>query len=134
MKKVVCLLLIAAMLAAMSVSVLADTTQYIRYIASGKAVAGSATHKSNTKVYVTQTSNVNTETGVTGPKIHYGARKSSTTSGSSICGAMSISGYSGSTSATYNSSISNGTVVYLVVQPATAATTGQWEVAGTWSP
>lgn len=134
MKKVVCLLLIAAMLTAMSVSVFADSAAYIRYIASGKAVAGSATHTSNTNVTVKQTSNVNTETGEVGPTIYYTARKSNTTSGSSICDTISISGSSGTRSGAYTSIPTSGSTVYLVVQPATAATTGQWEIAGTWNP
>jgi len=112
----------------------ADTFNYIRYISTGKGVAGSGTHQTNTRAYVTQTSNVNTVTSSTGPKIHYGVRKTDTTSGPSICGAMSISGYSGSTSALYNTTVSNNSTVYLVVQPATTATTGQWEIAGTWNP
>ncbi len=136
MKKIVTLLIAIAIISTIATSALADTAPYIRYQASGKGVAGNATHTSNSKVYVTQTSNVHTQTGATGPKIHYGARKTKTTQGSSICNAMSISGYSGSTSGSYKSGNkpSSGATVYLVLEPATAASNGQWEVAGTWSP
>lgn len=134
MKKGFGFLIIMVLLCSLFSSALADTSNYIRYISSGKAVAGSATHTTNTKVYVTQTSNVHTETGSTGPKINYGVRKSNTTSGSSICNAMSISGYSGSTSAAYKSTPDKNTKVYLVVQPSKSTSTGQWEIAGTWSP
>lgn len=134
MKKYIWLLLVVAIFATMMVSAFADVSPYLRYISSGKGVAGSATHTSNTRVYVTQTSNVHTETGETGPKIHYGARKTNTTSGSSICNAMSINGYSGATNATYKTEPGFGATIYLVVQPATATSSGQWEVSGTWSP
>lgn len=134
MKKVVSLLLIAAMLTVMSVSVFADNAAYIRYIASGKAVAGSAKHTSSTNVTVKQTSNVNTETGAVGPMIYYTARKRNTTSGSSICNTISISSNNVPKSGEYTDTPNPGSTVYLVVQPATAATTGQWEIAGTWNP
>lgn len=134
MKKVFSFLLIMALFCTLLTPALAETSPYIRYISSGKAVAGSAVHTSNSKVYVTQTSNVHTETGETGPKINYGARKTNTTRGSNICNAMSVSGYSGSTSASYKSTPTSNTTIYLVVQPSKSTTTGQWEVAGTWSP
>ena len=134
MKKGFSFLIMMVMLCSLLVSALADTSPYIRYISSGKAVAGSAVHKSNTRVYVTQTSNVHTENGETGPKINSGARKSNTTKGSSICKAMSVSGYSGSTSASYTSTPASNTTIYLVVQPSKSTSSGQWEVSGTWSP
>ncbi len=136
MKRSLVSVLVAVLLLTLCASALADTAPYIRYISSGKGVGGSATHTSNSKVYVTQTSNVNTETGATGPKINYGARKTRTTSGSSICGSISVSGYSGSDDASYKSGKkpSSGSTVYLVVQPSKTASTGQWEIAGTWSP
>lgn len=136
MKRTLCFVLAVLLILVLCGSAFADTTAYIRYISSGKGVGGSATHTSSSKVYVTQTSNVNTETGDTGPKISYGVRKTKTTSGSSICGALSVSGYSGSTRASYASGKkpSSGSTVYLVVQPSKTASSGQWEIAGTWNP
>lgn len=134
MKKKV-IVVVVVLVAVLNINALAETF-YLRYISSGKDVAGSAIHTNNSKVYVTQTSNVNTMDGETGPKIHYGARNSNTTSGSSICYAMSVTGYSGFASASYKSghTPSNGATVYLIVEPDEAASVGQWEIAGTWSP
>jgi hypothetical protein len=136
MKKSTTILVAGLTMLALSTTAFAATSSYIRYFSSGKAVAGSAQHDSNSRVYVTQESNVNTKTGATGPKMNYGARKTKTTSGSSICNAMSVSGYSGDTSAAYKSGQTpkKGATVYLVVQASKTASTGQWEVAGSWSP
>lgn len=136
MKKNMAVFFAAITMLALSTTAFAATAPYIRYLSSGRAVAGSAKHENNTRVYVTQDSNVNTETGATGPKMSYGARKTKTTSGSSICNEMSVSGYSGDTSAAYKSGQTpkKGATVYLVVQASKATSTGQWEVAGSWSP
>ncbi len=136
-KKWLYLLLALAILVVFVSPAFASSTAYIQYVSSGKAVDNHATHGSASSVSVSQTSNLNTETGDyygSTDKTNYGVRKTKTKKGSSIAGSMSVKGYSGSTSANYISGVSNNITVYLVVQPAVAASTGQWEIAGTWSP